>query len=172
VTDLVKVFEDALPQLIDEEGFPRPPLFALHHDDTLTMATMAIPGEQIFATALNKFMVDLTVKELIFCIDQFTKPDQGTKYADALIVFWWQGERIGNYGFRFGVVNYRPEPNLIIEPIDWDNVFWNARMLRIVEHEQQSMRETIAGIREVDPEKVDRIERIVSEVKDKLIRGE
>lgn len=170
MSKLVERFENFLPIKIEKDGFPWPPLFALHHDDTVTLAVMTIPHEQIFSYAC-KMLSDLTIKELIFCVDQFTKPNQGTKYDDALIVFWWCGEYTENYGFRFGVVNYRPPPNTLIEPIDWNNVYWNEKMLEIVAQDYQRTERAIERIRKTNPDAVDRITQIVETIAKKQ-RGE
>jgi hypothetical protein len=161
MSELIKMFEDYLPIKINEEGFPAPPLLAQHHDGGITMAVMAVPGEQIFQYACQKFVGDLTVKEVIFCVDQFTKPNQGTKYADALIVFWWVGEYTEDYGFRFGVVNYCPPPNTVIEPIDWNNEYWTAKMREIVHHDHRRVSQIIDRIRAKDPALVETVMQFV-----------
>lgn len=134
MSDLVQHYERSLPIWIHEDGFSRPPLLALHHNGETTMASMMIPQGEIFRVVMAKFMTDLTVKEVIFGVDRYTQPGQGTKYRDVLTVFWWQGERLNeDFGWKFGVVNYRPPPRTRIEPIDWDNEFWNDVMLNIVQ---------------------------------------
>lgn len=171
VVDLVKRFEEYLAITIGKDGFPNEPLFALHHDDTITMAVMAIPSEQIFKYAMQNFLTDLTIKELVFGIDQYTKPGQGTKYDDVLTVVSWVGERVGNFGFRIGVVNYRPPPNTVIEPIDWDNQYWNDVFGKIIEREHTRMMHAIDRIRKTDPDVVSKTELIV-QVAAKRARGE
>ena len=132
MSELVQQYEASLSLWLREDGFPNLPALVRHHDDHITMVLMAIPQKLIFQTVVQKFMSDITVKELIFGVDRFTKPGQGTKYADVLTIFWWQRERDDDHGFRFGVVNYRPPPHAIIEPIDWNNAFWNTIMAHIV----------------------------------------
>jgi hypothetical protein len=172
MSDLVKQFEDYLPTQIEEAGFERPLLLASHHDGQITMAVMAIPGDQIFHHACHHFLTDLTVKELIFCVDQYTKPNQGTKYDDALIVFWWAGEYTEDYGFRFGVINYRPPPNLLIEPIDWNNAYWTEKMREIVQHDFEHKERLMERIRKTHPDIVASIEQFVINTKALELRSE
>jgi hypothetical protein len=147
--DLIHQYEAMLPTFLDPDGFLRPPLLALHHNDTITMACMAIPQEMIFSTAMSQFLTDLTVKELVFGIDRYTQPGQGTKYNDVFTIFWWQGERTENMGFRFGVVNYRPLPHKIIEPIDWNNAFWNIMLKKNITdyYDRDRAKERIDAVR-------------------------
>jgi hypothetical protein len=165
--DLVERYEQTLAVMIDDDGFPRPPLLALHHDETVTMATMAVPAEQIFQLASDRFIGDLTVKEVIFGVDRFTKPGQGTKYRDVLTVFHWAGEYGEDGGFRFGVVNYRPGSNKIIEPIDWNNAFWNDIMRRIVMSNHERMISRLESIRARRPDLVEQVEQVVKNAGDK-----
>ena len=158
MTGLVTTFESLLSITIDERGFSHPPLLARHHDGKITMATMMLPGEKIFDTVLEQFIADLTVRELVFGIDRFTQPDQGTKYADVLTVFWWVGEHSENYGFRFGVVDYVPPPNKVIEPIKWDNAFWNASMFKTVEASHRDTVRRVNQYRAADPDRVTLVE--------------
>jgi hypothetical protein len=158
---LIKMFEECLPRLITETGFPRPPVLSLHHDGSVTMATMLVQPERMFETVMKQIMTDLTVREFVFAIDRYTQPDQGTKYNDILTLFWWVGERTENFGFRFGVVNYRPCPEPLIEPIDWHNAFWNAKLLAIVEQDHQRMMHAIGHVHANHP---DLVNRIVNEV--------
>jgi hypothetical protein len=131
---LPKLYEELVKNHLTEEGIPHPWLIALHHDGTLTMAMLDIPNEQVFETVSMKFVADLTVKEVIFAIDCYTKPGQGTKYNDVLTVFWWRGEETAEImGWKFGVINYVPPPDLLVEPIDWDNEFWKGKMRAIVQ---------------------------------------
>jgi hypothetical protein len=170
MTELVRIFEELLPTIIDENGFSQPPLVARHHDGTISIASMALPGGEIFRTVLDRFMTDLTVSEMIFGIDRYTQPDQGTKYADVLTVFWWVGERTENFGFRFGVVDYVPPPEMIIEPINWDNAFWNDILFRIVSDSQQNIERQIERYRLMNPEQVAQVEAQVMAAA-KSVRG-
>jgi hypothetical protein len=106
-------------------------------------------------------MTDLTVCEIIFGIDRYTRPEQGTKYADVLTVFWWNGEHTKNYGFRFGIVDYVPPPDTVIEPINWDNPFWNDIMLRIVGDTHHNMALKMERYRITNPEQVALVEKQV-----------
>lgn len=114
-------------------------------------------------------MVDLTIKELIFGVDRYTKPGQGTKFKDVVSVFWWQGERLNeHHGWRFGVVNYRPPPHTIIEPIDWHNTFWNGVCANIVEDYHRTMLRGIAELaaKPGGKETVERLKQIVIEARE------
>jgi hypothetical protein len=173
MSDLVKQFETGLHLWLREDGFPRPPLLAKHHDNMITMALMALPAPSIFQAAMRKFMTDLTVKEIIFGVDRYTKPGQGTKYADVLTIFWWQGGREGNHGFRFGVVNYRPPPHTIIEPIDWDNTFWNDIMAQIVADDLARIQQRVEAIRKAGGgDIVDAAVKLVCEAKEQAMHGQ
>ena len=130
--NLVAYYETLLPKFIDSEGFQYPPMLALKHNGELTMVLPMVGPEQIFDTANMALIANMEYKEVVFAVDRFTKPGQGTKYDDVLTVFWWYGPHEENYGFRFGVINYKKTEPVVIEPIDWNNVFWNDIMLKIV----------------------------------------
>ncbi len=130
--NLVAYYEKMLPKFIDPEGFSHPPMLGLKHTGELVMAAPFVPQELMFDTAQRMLIANLEFKEVVFAVDRFTKPGQGTKYDDVLTVFWWYGPYEQNYGFRFGVINYKKTEPVIIEPIDWNNEFWNDILLKIV----------------------------------------
>ena len=175
MSTLIQQYEKSLPVWIKADGFEWPPLLAQHHNGEIIMASMMIPGETIFEVVMKKFMVDLTIKEIIFGIDCYTMPRQGTKYEDVLSVYWWQGERVNeHYGWKFGVVNYRPPPRTRIEPIDWNNRFWNNVMLGVVEDYHRRMIQTIAD-KAAEPggeELIERLKQSVIEARERAQRGQ
>jgi hypothetical protein len=173
MSDVVQHYESSLPIWIEKDGFSRPPLLALHHDGERTMASLMVPPQMIFRVVMTKFMCDLTIKEIIFGIDHYTKPGQGTKYKDVLAVFWWQGERVNEHlGWQFGVVNYRPPPRTLIEPIDWHNAFWNDISLKIVEdYYHRTIRAiTEAAAQPGGDELVTRLRQAVTEARERAER--
>ena len=175
MTDLVQHYEKSLPIWIKKQGFPTQPMLALHHDGKMSMASLMIAQEDVFHAVITKFMIDLTIKELIFGIDRYTKPSQGTKYKDVLTVFWWQGERMNDhYGWEFGVVNYRPPPRTIIEPIDWHNAFWNHVCANIVEDHHRRMLRAIAEVaaKPGGKEMIESCKQAVLEARERAQRGE
>jgi len=162
---LVEQYEQCLPIWLHADGFPASPLLVLHDDNSTSMGSMLIPQEAIFSTVMAKYMTDVTVKEIVFGVDRYTKPGQGTKYRDVLTVFSWHSERFNEiYGWRFGVVNYRPPPNAIIEPIDWNNPFWMRIMSNIVRHHYTIIMEKITEIEAIpgNQETVNRLRQAVA----------
>lgn len=138
-----------LPTLIEPEGFANPPILALKHDGSLTYgAQIGLSPEMTHNTVLDHFIADLSNKEIVFALDRFTKPGQGTKYNDVLTIYWWYGPHDENFGFRFGVVNYKTKPDVLIEPIDWENESWNGMMLKEIEQQYAQMSEKLRGFLE------------------------
>lgn len=144
---LPDIFFELLQCTVTEVGFPLSPVLALDVNGEMTVTMLAAPCHKVFQIVTETIISDLKNREIIFGIDCNTKPDQGTKYADVVLIFWWQRERPGDYGFRFGVVNYKPLPDvLLIEPIDWNNTFWTDVMSREVNGFQDYMEKTVQRI--------------------------
>jgi hypothetical protein len=137
-----------LPQIITEEGFPNAPIWSLNHTGELTyIAVHGLSPEQIINVA-HDILADLSCKEIVFAIDRFTKPGQGTKYDDVLTIYWWYGPHEAHAGWRFGVVNYKQGDPPIIEPIDWDNEFWNDIMWRGMKSRIDQVHKTIERLKQ------------------------
>jgi hypothetical protein len=58
-------------------------------------------------------------EEVIFGLDRFTKPDQGTEFDDVYTVLYWS--RFNPW--CYGVIDYSPSQN-IKRPINWHNEHW------------------------------------------------
>ena len=133
--------EQTLPELfytyaassIDGEGFGAAKAVFRARDGDITMAVLDLPPDQVLLNVLATLAQPDTM-EVVFGMDRFTKPDQGTEFADVLTgahLFKEPGKPTPST-VPF-VINYRPEPRLV-RPYDWENQFWNNRIcLELVE---------------------------------------
>lgn len=119
--DLETDFARIVASAIDEKGICPMPGVAKRQDGSLVFAMCTDP-ESAFRW-FRETARDETVVEIILGIDRFTKPHQGTEFADVLTVTHWS---IGK-GLRFGVINYQHKPR-IVRPIDWNNHFWTSKL--------------------------------------------
>ncbi len=121
MSEVLDTFNKLISIAMDDEGvYPHQGVGL--KDDGLTIFAIAVRNSDEWKTFLQQHIGDF--KELVCSLDISTKPDQGTKYDDALIVFHWTGS-----DYKIGVINYKPE---VIEPIDWNNPYWPARMREFI----------------------------------------
>lgn len=64
------------------------------------------------------------VREVVYGLDRYVLPGQPAEFRDIVTAAWWRKGR----GWKFGVISYRPEPDKLVLPWDWGNVFWNTLM--------------------------------------------
>jgi len=128
--ELVAEFERYVARSIDEQGcFPYPCL-SLAADGVLCFAAVAVSPE-----ASVRYFWDLITKgatEVIFGLDHYTKPGQGTEFADVVSVIHWKGILGPTFQSqrRIGVINYQHSPR-VVRPIDWNNRHWTVVMTRM-----------------------------------------
>jgi len=126
------MYEGMISTAIDEEGvYPHQSLFREKCGKIDVVVIVGPPRD-----AINQFWNRLgSYEEVCFGLDMTTRPGQGTKYADALVFVHWQREAdkklMDPSCFKVGVINYQHEPRKV-DPIDWDNEFWQEEFLKIL----------------------------------------
>lgn len=112
---------EIVSRAIDEAGvYPAPGL--ARFPDGKTEFAMIVEPETAYEWFWKKVHAE-NATEVIFGLDRYTEPDQGTEFADVVTVCHWRrGEET-----RFGVINYQIEPR-IVRNIDWQNHFWSLRL--------------------------------------------
>lgn len=116
---------DVIERAIDEKGvYPHQGL-VLKKDNKLEMHALIVGVPELVAHFWNQLGDS---EEVIYGIDMTTRPDQGTRYADALVLAHWTRDPSKKLTdpscLRVGVINYQHEPR-IVDPIDWDNSHWD-----------------------------------------------
>ncbi|WP_010185985.1 hypothetical protein [Sphingomonas sp. PAMC 26605] len=119
---LTETFHDWLLSTIDEAGVSIPHGLVLGDDDNLTVVALAVPIDQAYAFMLTEWALNRP-KEIIFAIDRFTKPGQGTTLGDLVAGHHF----VRDQSSRPFIVEYRHDPR-IVQPIDWGNLFWNSAL--------------------------------------------
>ena len=114
---------------IDAEGvYPIPALYT-DRDGKLVCAMLNLSGEEALHHVWRLISCE-NATELIFGFDRYTKPGQGTEFADVLTCAHWHpsfGDKWNSCWKPF-VINYQHEPR-IVRPPDFDNTFWNEKIL-------------------------------------------
>jgi len=114
-----------IERVIDEEGVYPHQGMARKQDGKLEVLALAVDVPTLIKTFWNKLGDS---EEVIFGLDMTTRPDQGTRYADALVLAHWRKDPSKELAdpscLRVGVINYQHEPR-IVDPIDWDNSHWD-----------------------------------------------
>jgi hypothetical protein len=120
---LAHEFFDWLSKTIDEDGMTMP--YGLIKDSSGGLVVMAMDLEpaQVYLAMFAK-AAEAKATEAIFGLDRYTKPGQGTKYADVIAGHYFDGDQWHPF-----IIEYRPTPR-IVEPIDWNNEFWNQALSR------------------------------------------
>lgn len=119
---LTETYHDWLATSIDPEGFEIPHALVLAQDDTLTVIALAVSPDRAYQVMLAQRLKG--AKEMIFALDRFAKPDQGTTLGDLMA-----GHHFADGIWRPFVVEYQYDPR-IVRPFDWDNTFWNGVLRR------------------------------------------
>jgi hypothetical protein len=124
---LAEAFHALIASSIDAVGVY--PHKCLHvKDGKLTMAAIMIndPG-QVYA-ALLAICLNKKPDEIIFGLDRYCKPGQGTTLGDCIT-----GANFAAGVWKPFVIEYQHEPR-IVQPIQWDNPFWNAHVMDELRH--------------------------------------
>jgi hypothetical protein len=122
---LTKTYFEMIERIIDSDGvYPHQGL-VLKKGDKLEMHSLAVNVPELVAHFWNQLG---DAEEVIYGIDMSTRPGQGTRYADALVIAHWTsspGKDLADPScLRVGVINYQNEPR-IVDPIDWNNSHWD-----------------------------------------------
>lgn len=143
--DLPKSMHDFVVSAIGEKGIEIPHALLLNRKGELTMmALMLDEPTQAYAAVLNTILKDDAV-EAIFGLDRFTKPGQGTKYQDVFGGHYYKRDLNSDKSifdpgfFKPFIIEYQIEPR-IVDPIVWDNPFWNQGLKGELESMMAHMR--------------------------------
>jgi hypothetical protein len=140
--DLLKDWRDYLRICMDKEGFyPYPAAFVTVENgkDCLNICALDLKPKQVVRWALEQ-KIKRNPTELIYGIDRYAKPGQGTKHPDLLTVCYWTAKA----GWKYGILEYRydDEENKTLEPYNWSNEFWTG----IMESEVQEVEKRVARL--------------------------
>lgn len=145
--DLPAQFHDYMAAIIDEDGVSLPHALVVDAKGGLVVMALDLTPDQTYRVVLGE--VAKGAREAIFALDRFTKPGQGTKYADVLAGhhFILADTESAIEMFRPFVIEYRHNPR-VVEPIDWDNAFWNGVLKReLLQVAANVLREPVAEAR-------------------------
>jgi len=122
---LPETFMGMVKIAIDEEGVYPHQMISMDKDGGLQVHAMAVEVPDLVQHFWNKLGES---EEVIVGIDMSTRPDQGTRYADALVVAYWKraaGKKLTDPScLQVGVINYQNEPR-IVDDYDWENTHWD-----------------------------------------------
>jgi hypothetical protein len=122
-TDIVEMIHRNIAGMIDDEGVFPHQMIVLKKDGSVTMLSLSVNPPSMFKEMARwKAMPDTA--ELVFGLDRFCLPDQGTTLGDCVACLHWDGIL-----WRTFIVEYQNEPR-IVKPVDRDNAWWNATMRR------------------------------------------
>lgn len=121
--DIIAPFYDLLCDSIDVDGVSIPNAVMLGADDKLTVVALALPPQQVYAFMLSRWTLD-RAQAMIFGLDRFAKDGQGTTLGDLIAGHYFERGQSS----RPFIVEYQHDPR-IVQPIDWDNAFWNRQLL-------------------------------------------
>lgn len=133
LTDLVAQYERWVATAIDEDGISLHHAFVIQADGTLAMHALDLPPPQAWQYILRLLVVDQQPREMIFALDRYTRPGQGTTLGDLMAGVYFIGPKPRPF-----VIEYQHDPR-IVKPICWDNAFWNAALAREVSATMQDM---------------------------------
>jgi hypothetical protein len=118
---LVTQFEEWCSATVSPEGFEIPHALALNAAGEMTVYALALDVQSAYRLMASTWLRGEVV-ELIFALDRFAKPGQGTTLGDLLAGWHWS-----KAGRRPFIIEYQHEPR-IVKPVEWGNAFWNAAL--------------------------------------------
>jgi hypothetical protein len=131
--ELIEMFSQMISLAIDEKGV-YPHQMVSRQGEAVRVTALAVDNA---GQAINKAWDEINdgADELAIGIDMMTKPDQGTEFADALVLGHFtrqEGKMTTNPEcWRIGVINYQNEPR-IIRDIDWENSHWDVEFRKLL----------------------------------------
>ena len=122
---LTVMYHEWMAATVDEDGFEMPYGLVLDDDGQITVMALALTPDQAYQHML-KHWTEHRPAEMIFAIDRYAKPGQGTTLRD--LMAGWHFIKADPRPRPF-VVEYQFDPRLV-KPIEWDNLHWNAALTR------------------------------------------
>lgn len=129
---LPDIYAESVANVIDERGVYPHQAMALRTDGSLRMMALDTDVHEWSRLFWNEVQgLNGQNAEVIFGLDMSTRPNQGTEFADALVLVHWTHDPDKKLAdpscFKTGVINYQHEPR-IVRPIDWNNEHWQHWM--------------------------------------------
>jgi len=115
-------YRDLMASCIDEEGVSIAHGIVIDAAGEMTMLALAVPPMQAYKVMLGQWLRG--AREMIFALDRFTKPGQGTTLGDLLAGHHF----VAGVPPRPFIIEYQHDPR-IVKPIDWHNAFWNRGLI-------------------------------------------
>lgn len=122
---LDEMFHGYIASSIDEKGIGFNKAVGKHEDGQVTVMALDLQGQQVI-DLMKREAASGKYVELIFGMDCFTRPGQGTTLKDVVVCGWWQR---ATGGWRIGIIEYQNEPR-IVKPWCWDNEHWVTTLRR------------------------------------------
>lgn len=127
--DLPSDYYDTIVRAIDENGVYPHNMLVLGRDDRLTVCVFDYQRPDQIMNYIMKVLVEENPKQLIYGMDRFCKPGQGTTLGDCVAGAFWN-----NNQWRPFVIEYQHEPRQV-KPLDWNNEFWKVAVRKeLMEH--------------------------------------
>ena len=120
---LPEVYREWIAATIDEKGVGLSHGMIVDADGGMTLYALDLTPPQAYAMMLGEW-TKRRPAEMIFALDRFTKPGQGTTLGDLVAGFYCPSQSAAPRPF---ILEYQHEPR-IVKPIEWDNLFWNAAL--------------------------------------------
>lgn len=121
---LTAAYHDWLSSTIDENGVSLAHALMLDDDGKIGVYALDLTPAQIYTMMLREW-VRQKPRELIFALDRFARPGQGTTLGDLVAGHHF----VAGEPSRPFVIEYQHSPR-IVRPIDWDNACWNEMLRR------------------------------------------
>lgn len=120
--NLTDTFFNHVSNCVDEKGVYPHVMMIIDKDDKLGVFTLAVDSPTQVMNQMVKTLTKENPKELIYGLDRFSKPGQGTTLGDLVAGAYWNGE-----AWRSFIIEYQHEPR-VVKPLDWDNDHWNKAL--------------------------------------------
>lgn len=132
MSELIKRFYDFTIKGIDESGLRLPSALLARPDGSLIMLALMVGPDRSYQAILSTILQE-DIREAIFALDRYTRPGQGTHYADVLAGHYYHRDEDKTRSvfdpdhFEPFIIEYQIEPR-IVDPICWDNAFWTEAL--------------------------------------------
>lgn len=113
-------FHGSVVRAIEEKGVYPHIMLVLDQNDQLHVHALALAEPEQVMHHMMKVLVNDKPKQLIYGMDRYCKPGQGTTLGDCVAGAYWSEEADS---WRVFVIEYQHEPR-IVKPLDWNNEFW------------------------------------------------
>jgi hypothetical protein len=118
--DLPEIYHSNIANWIDESGVYPHQAMVVDKNGKIGVFALDFRTPSEVMNELLKVLLKEQPKEMIYGLDRFTKPNQGTTLGDVIAGAYWNGD-----AWRSFIIEYQHEPR-IVKPLDWNNKFWTA----------------------------------------------